>query len=200
MLVTRRCAPRFARGLTLVELMVTIALVALMLRMAVPAFSTMLRNTQVRTVAESLQAGLRTAQSEAVSRNRLVVFSLTNGTPALGTAAVANGNSWQVHTIARSDGDGATRAFLHGGKLTDSTSGVAITGIAGVCFSSTGRLVSKDPTGVNGATCVADGSAVTYDVALTGADRPLRVQLAPNGRVRMCDPKRTYSSSQPDGC
>jgi type IV fimbrial biogenesis protein FimT len=37
-------------------------------------------------------------------------------------------------------------------------------------------------------------------VELAGADRPLQVQIKLGGQVRMCDPARTLSATQPDGC
>jgi type IV fimbrial biogenesis protein FimT len=51
------------RGFSLVEVVVTIALLALLLGLAAPAFGTWTRNAQVRTVSDSLQTGLRFAQA-----------------------------------------------------------------------------------------------------------------------------------------
>ena len=63
-------------GFTLVELMVTISLLAILLALAAPSFSTWIRNAQVRTVSDSLQNGIRLAQAEAIRRHRQVVFFL----------------------------------------------------------------------------------------------------------------------------
>lgn len=191
-----RPAARRSGGFTLIELLVTMALVALLARLAAPAFSGWFANAKVRTVAEALQTGLRLAQAESVRQSRPVVFSLTNDTPNLLSSASANGSKWAVHTVPLVVGD--TREFVRGGSLTDVASGVSITGPAAVCFNSIGRLATVAATGVAGATCTANLSQ-TYQITTTGADRPLRVLVALGGQVRMCDPARSFSSS-PDGC
>lgn len=95
-----KCHPRkigalqFQRGLTLVELLVTVTLLVILLFLAAPNFITWINNTRVRTVAEVLQNGVRFAQAEAIRRNRSVVFYLTNAEPSLAAAAVANGTNW----------------------------------------------------------------------------------------------------------
>lgn len=192
-------AQQAASGFTLIELMVTIALLSLLMSLALPSFNRWIRNTQVRTVAEALQNGVRVAQAEAVRRNRQVVFSFTNAQPALGAAAVANGKSWSIQTVAQfSDTAGE---FIQGGAFADVASGVLISGgPVAICFNSNGRLVAKDSdtkTGVPGATCDING--VKYDVSTSGSDRALRVTVAFRGQVRLCDPKRALSDF-PDGC
>jgi type IV fimbrial biogenesis protein FimT len=196
-----------AQGFTLVELMVTVVLMAILFMLAIPSFTGMVRNSQVRTVAESLQSGLRLAQAEAVRRNRQTVFSLTNAEPSSSSAAVANGRNWAIHTVLRvsenaaNPEDAANRVFIQGGALSDSAAGVTISNAPiAVCFSSAGRLVDNAAPGVSGATCSVTATPPRYDFALTGADRPLRVTLSVGGQIRMCDPNKVLSSTHPDGC
>ncbi len=56
------------RGFTLVELLVTISIAAIMLTLAVPSFSTLILNQQVRVSAGDLQTSLFFARSEAIKR------------------------------------------------------------------------------------------------------------------------------------
>lgn len=190
-----------AQGFTLVELMVTVVLMAILFTLAIPSFTGMVRNSQVRTVAESLQTGLRLAQAEAVRRNRQTVFTLTNAEPSLTSAAAANGRNWAIHTVPRASEDATAREFVQGGALSDSAAGVTISNApTAVCFSSAGRLVTNAAPGVTGAECEVTATPLQYDFALTGADRPLRVTLSVGGQIRMCDPNRVLSSTQPDGC
>jgi len=194
-----RVNARLPAGFTLIELMVTIVLLSILAMLAMPAFTTWVNNNKVRTVGDSLQNGLRFAQSEALRRSRPMVFSLTNSAaPQTSLTAAANGSGWSIN-VSKSSLD-AKSAFVQSGVLSDVASGVQITGPAAVCFNSMGRVVANTDTGVNGASCDTDHPVQTYDVFLSpGADRPLRVLLTLGGQIRMCDPARKLSDS-PDGC
>jgi len=67
-----------SRGVTLIELAVVLAVVAILFSQAAPAFSAWVHNTQVRTAAESIQNGMQLARAEAIRRNRSVMFWLTS--------------------------------------------------------------------------------------------------------------------------
>ena len=71
-----RPAPLRDQGFTLVELMVTIALLSVLLMAVLPDIGSWQRNLQVRNITSSIQAGLDKAREEAVRRNRVVRFSL----------------------------------------------------------------------------------------------------------------------------
>lgn len=198
-------AARGRRGFTLIELVVTITLLGILVALSLPTFTAWIRNSQVRTVAEALQNGVRTAQAEAVRRNRQVVLSFTNATPAPPTAApwavAAGGKNWWAQTVAQF---GETAEFARAGSLADVASGVGITATpaaTAICFNSNGRLVANAAPGVPGASCDAPVALLRFDISQTSADRPLRVTVAAGGQVRICDPNRpTLSSTSPDGC
>ncbi len=197
------------RGFTLVELMITIALLAVLMALAAPSFGSWIRNAQVRTTSETLANGLRMAQSEAVRRNRLVVFFLTNAQPGLAATAADDGVNWVIRWIPL-PGDTVTAAapanepFVQGGALGDIATGVGITGPAAVCFNGQGRRVaaSAAATGVAGAVCTLNAGEplAAYTMARTGGSRALRVTVSLGGQVRMCDPARVLSAEAPDGC
>ena len=119
---------RARRGFTLVELMVTIALLAILMSLAAPSLGVWIRNAQVRTVAEALQNGIRLAQGQALARNRRVVFFLSNDEPGLGASGTGNGSNWVVRWIPM-PGDTVNAAapanepFVQGGALADSAGG-----------------------------------------------------------------------------
>lgn len=185
-------------GFTLIELMVTVTIMSILMALAFPSMAAWMRNSKVRTVADALQNGLRTAQTDALRRSRQVVFSLTNSTnPKASLSAVANGSNWSINTVKLLSTD-STAEFVEGGVLTSVGSGVQITGPAAICFSSLGRLTTNSATGVSGGNC-ASASATTYAVTLDGADRPLRVTVTVGGQVRMCDPNKSIAT-RPDGC
>ena len=193
-------APRRARGFTLIELMVTISLLGLLLGLAAPSFSLWTRNAQVRTVSDALQNGTRLAQTEAVRRNRQVVFFLSNDAACSATTApAANGSNWAIRTVPLTAGDPVETVQC--GNLADIAGGVAITGPTAICFNSMGRQAANASPGAGSATCTLAASGVSsYDIAALGSDRPLRVIVTLGGQVRQCDPARTLSATAPDGC
>ena len=189
-----------ARGFTIVELMVTITLLALLLGLAVPAFTTWIRNAQVRSVSDAMQTGLRLAQAEAVRRHRQVVYFHTNTQACTNsTTADAGGAFWVVRTVPLVSGDPVETVKC--GVLADVAAGVAISGATALCFNSGGRQVANANPGIGGAACALDATGTsTFDISNSSADRPLRVLVTLGGSVRLCDPAKTLSSTHPDGC
>lgn len=193
---------RKTRGFTLIELLITLVLLGILLKLGLPSFTAWMANTKVRTVAESLQNGIRLAQAEAVRRNRQVVLWFTNSAaspPTLASTAAANGTNWAIFTVQQfGAGDGE---LVQAGKLTDVASGVTFDtgGLKALCFNSNGRLVLNDTPGPAGAACTA--ASATFNVAHATADRPMRVIVGVAGQIRMCDPNRPpLSVASPDGC
>lgn len=146
---------RYRRGFTLVEMIVVVAIMALLAALATPSMLGWVRNNKIRTVSDSLQNGLRQAQTEATRRSRQVVFSLTDDKPtSTSYTAKVNGSNWATSTVVPTDSD-ATAAFVEAGILRDVGSNVAISGPLSVCFSSIGRLVANDTPGPTSAKCTA---------------------------------------------
>lgn len=206
--MTGRRSPPRPNGFTLVEMIVVVAIMALLAALATPSMLGWVRNNKIRTVSDSLQNALRQAQTEATRRNRQVVFSLTDNSPTTTTyTAKANGSNWAISTVVPAD-TGTTATLVEAGILLNVGSNVAITGpttpsntASALCFSSLGRLVANDTPGPTSAKCKAE--AAQFDIAMSDTrtgDRPLRVTVAVGGQVRMCDPARTLSATQPDGC
>jgi len=194
---------RIARdaGFTLVEMMVTITILAILMALAMPSMSTWVKNSQVRAAGDALQNGLRLAQAESLRRSRQVVFSLTDSpSPAVSLTAKEDGKYWSINTIQLTGETTDVPAFVESGVLGVPGNDVSIAGPAAICFSSLGRLASNSSTGVSGAECSVDVDGATYNLTLAGADRNLRVRVAVGGQVRMCDPNKTLSASVPDGC
>ena len=68
---------RAARGFTLIELMVVVALAAIVASIAAPSFREMTVATRTRSAASALHESLWLARSEAIKRNKPVTFTLT---------------------------------------------------------------------------------------------------------------------------
>lgn len=189
-----------ARGMTLVELMVAITLLAILMLLAAPEFATWINNTRVRSVAESLQNGVRLAQAEAVRRNRTVAFFLTNAEPSVAAVPAANGGNWGIRTVAVVGLD-AVAEFVRGAAINEGSTGAAGSGVViatnpaapAICFNAAGQQVTLAAEG-----CTA--AETRYTVSRPGADRNLQIIVSIGGRVRMCDPNKVLSDTNPDGC
>lgn len=104
-------------GFTLIELMVVVAIIAILVAMAVPSFNTMLMKRTVRGAALSLITDLRYARSEALRRSSTVsICSLApnslNACAALGAANWANG--WMVFSDAGPAGAAGANGIFDG--------------------------------------------------------------------------------------
>lgn len=178
------------RGFTLVELILVVAIIAILSGLAIPAFQTWTADTRMRSVAEALQNGLRLAQAEAIRRGVQVQFILTDDAP-IGKDVTANatGKNWVVRSMLRAT-PATADAFIQGANLNAvSNTSLVNASSATVTFNSLGRLVS--PT-----------TAVTYTLSNSSVSggRNLRVTISLAGKVRMCDADKTLSASNPDGC
>jgi type IV fimbrial biogenesis protein FimT len=192
---------RGSAGFTILEMMITLGVFAILVALGVPTMKTWVYNTRVRATADALQNGLRLAQSESLRRSRQVLFTLANTPPSPTSLTPAtNGIYWSLNAIpAMTDGTETTLGgFIESGILSANGAQVSINGPAAICFNSLGRLVANNATGVPGATCAA--GAVTYNIFQTGSDRPLNVKVAMGGQVHMCDPNIAISLNNPEGC
>ena len=72
--------PRHIRGFTLVELMATIIIGAILVSIAVPSFTNLIRRNQITTYANEFGTAVNLARSEAVKRGTSVSITSANGT------------------------------------------------------------------------------------------------------------------------
>lgn len=165
-------------GFSLVELLVGIAIMAILLGLAMPAFKTWLQNTQIRNAAESIQNGLQRARAEAVGRNTDVEF-------VLGASS-----SWAVRVVgsgevveSRSGNEGSKDVTL---TALDADSAAATT----VTFNNLGGVKA------NNADTTKPFTRVDLDSPVLAAaeSQELRVTIGFGGNVRMCDPNAPAGS------
>lgn len=81
-------------GFTLVELMVTVAVLAILLAIATPSFTSIINGNRLASGANELVASLQLARSEAVKRNRSVAICRSTDGATCVAAAGAAGDAW----------------------------------------------------------------------------------------------------------
>ena len=187
----RRMRPNLAQGFTLVELMVGIAVLATLLTLAYPSYTSFIQNSQIRTTAESVLNGLQLARAEAIRRNESVQFTLVNKSDAVATTG---GADWTVSTVtanqpiqSRQEKASASTARVGVKNAVSSTAAAAGAGLpATIAFTGIGRLAS---------------TTTARQIDITGATgaRRLSIVLTPGGDVRLCDPALSLATN-PQGC
>jgi len=201
----------YSRGFTLIELAVTLAIVAILYAQAAPSFTAWVHNAQIRTAAESMQSGLQLARAEAMRRNRSVLFWLISTAnparadwligcsppvgagavpaaagdcPGVSTSAAVPANAPPINWIQRQEAAGQQTTFPQVSTPNNATV---------VTFSSLGMVVPNS----DGTASISEIDVIDPAIA-TAQARPLHVTVS-GGQIRMCDPNLN-PSTDPRGC
>lgn len=153
------------KGVTLIELLIGMAILALILGLGLPSISTWMQNTQLRSAAEAVQSGLQLARAEAVRRNTFVGFTMAGPD-----------SSWSVDVMnppqqiqSRTSAEGSGNAQI---ATTDAT--IVFDGLGKANLAANATIQVTNPTG---GLCKPAGEM-----------NCLNVTVSVGGQVKMCDP------------
>lgn len=162
-------------GFTLLELMIVVAVAAVILALGVPSFQSVINSGRISGAANELVAALQQARMEAVRTNRRVVLCRSDAPDAAAPSCVAGAGNWGGWiSFVDADGNGA----LNGAEIVLRV---------GVVPPSTELSVSPAISGANNQIVVRpDGLARTGAGALLAA------------RLRTCVPSTFPSENARD--
>jgi type IV fimbrial biogenesis protein FimT len=176
-------------GFTLIELMVTIALIAILMAVAVPSFVTYQRNSELTSFTNTLLAGINAARGEAIKRGR----------NAMVIPIDADWNKgWVVFVDVNRSGDYEAASDIT--ILTREAAPSYLT-ISNVGATAAANLYLRyDASGYSRLKNSAFG-AWTFEIKrndVTGAEllaQTRRIKIASTGRARVCTPKTSSDAN-----
>lgn len=182
-------------GFTLIELMVTLAVMAIVLAIAVPSFASAFNTTRLSSAANEMVAALQTARMESVRRNRRGVVCLSaNPDAAAPSCSTASPTGWITYLDVDSSGTyNASDVLLRvskvretvvvngsalvAGQVTFRSDGLArdsagnlLKGAIDVCISTTQPLLNARHVCIGGGSRVSVQSATDSACATTPAN------------------------------
>ncbi len=209
--------PPGQRGISLIEVLVTLTILGLLLLSVLPSIGSWMRNTEIRNAAESIQNGLLKTRAEAVKRNEIVTFSLASSNSAGqldGSCRLsASSGSWiasmdnpegkcdvdisdtlDPRIVARnSAGEGSPNVTVSVKQPSGADPCRAAATVTSIAFNGFGRIVATPGWTTGPLQCIVVDNT-------TGSDtRKLNIVVGSGGTVRMCDPAVT-STTDPRRC
>ena len=174
-------------GFTLIEVVISFAVIGILTVLAVPAFQHWIQNTQIRNGAEGILNGLQQARAEAVRSNTLIQFTLTNQSSwTINPSSAPN----QVPPLfQRYLDEGSSNAVVTAVDASSNTT-TAIT------FNGMGWI---QPTNGDGSFPLSKMDVAS--ATLSGTEiRPMRVVVLAGGVAKMCDPALPTAGTDPRKC
>lgn len=188
------------QGMSIIEAVVALGIVALVMGFAAPAASIWIQNANTRNAAESLLNGMQQARLEALKQNKIIAFEVKDPATAAWHVClfdpVANTcQASQPDLYAKPAGEGSPNVQI-GVETTFTTTATALAVGANVpslvAFDSFGRIAPTSPTNIAHID-VRNTKLSTTD------ERRLSILVTASGQIRMCDPQLPKATN-PQGC
>ena len=174
---------RLVLGFTLIELMVTVALIALLSAVAVPNFVTFRRNSELTGITNNFLGALNAARSEGMKRNMNSMVVPAN-----------NDTDWSKGWIVFVDVDRSDNYSTGDIAILEQSAPPSYISISGNgFFGANPSYVKYDGSGFSrpksGDNANATLNISRNDVPSTEYNQVRRIKIAVTGRIRVCTPK-----------
>jgi type IV fimbrial biogenesis protein FimT len=171
--------PKLSAGFTLIELMVTLTLLAIILGLAVPGMQSLVTSYSVSTLANEFTSGLSYARGEAVNRNMCTTMCISANTTAANPTCSNALTNWNSGWIIVADPDCNGRGNGVRDQLLQVYEGKA----NGPTLSTQGNR--RSITFISRGTLLSPGAADAFEIKTDGPDAVKRLCMDMAGRVRV---------------
>ncbi len=168
-------------GFTLIELIVTLAIGAIILSFGVPSFVSMTQNNRLISQTNELVADINLARSEAVKRGVRVVLCRSPDPSASPPICGGNANTWTTGWIMFADANG-TGAYVTADDTLIRIGQPADTALTVITNNVANSNLEYNP---DGTTNEGGGTALFVLCDDRGADKGRQVQVNAMGRPRL---------------
>lgn len=191
-MLRRRVGTHAERGISIIEMAVTLVVMALLMSLALPSFQEQLQNGKVRSTADSISKGLHRARIEAVKRNQPIRFTLLATADARilddTCQASASGTFWVVSVDDPSLSCAREPSAVEAPRLVEKSESTSGPGASVAGLDSVGNVASSITFNGFGR-ITGNPQLARIDVSqAAGTGRSLRVTISNSGAVRLCDP------------
>lgn len=156
------------RGFTLIEMMMTIAIAAILVSLAVPSFQNLIVNNRLTTQANELVADLNVARSEAIKRGQRVSICPSNNATSCTATPWTDGRLIFVDGSTAGTVDGTDQILRSQPALTGNLS-LASAGFGGAAYI---QYVSSGTTGSAGTFTLCRSGFVGRVISVSATGRP----------------------------
>ncbi len=189
------------RGFSMIEVAITMALVAILLFTVMPDVTAMVANNRIRAAAESYMQGLQRARNDALRTNQNVTFWLTtpNASGVLdNTCALSSSARGWVVSVANPTSQCAAASGASAPQISERAVGGATGGnVVVLAVQSDGSTAATSATfdGFGRVSGASQLQTVCLRNATAGNNfRPLRIEVLPGGVIRLCEPRVTNAN------
>lgn len=181
------------KGLTLIEIMVTLAVLAIVLTVAIPSFSSLVIGNRLTAQANELLAGLSLARAEAIKQNRNMIFCHSADGLTCTAAPAAGWQGWLVRS--NNDNTPVASGNLNAAQLSVRSSN----SVAGSVFNGISHAIRFSPQGVvrNASADTVLNAVLRVCTSASVEPNTRDIQIRSGGRVRVTSLNVASACPQP---